>query len=85
MLSTVPGLEFLSIALTSNFFAISPTKGLRWVAGKPQTNAIKIGWNCDEKYIMTGKTTKKISCGALKKYEVTVKTSKGEISFNDNV
>ena len=69
----------------NHFFAISPQKGMRWVAGKQQNNVVKIGWNCDEKYIMTGKTTKKISCGALKKYEVTVKITKGEISFNDNV
>ena len=70
---------------SNHFFAISPSKHLRWVAGKPQHNVIKIGWNCDEKYIMTGKTRKSMSCGAQKKFEVTIKITKGEISFVDNV
>lgn len=69
----------------NHWIAIAPSKHLRWVAGKKQQNVIKIGWNCDQKYIMTPTKVKTQSCGANKNFEVTIKVTKGLVKFADNV
>ena len=69
----------------NHWIALAPSKHLRWVAGKKQQNVIKIGWNCDQKYIMTPTKVKTQSCGANKNFEVTIKVTKGLVKFADNV